>query len=363
MEYQAGTRDPLVISSWSAVSPYGIGTTSFANGVRAGRPASIAAVPAEWDGPEPHAYLVPEFDAVAELGPRNTRALDRVTALAICTVRELLADKAWDASAEHDRTAFVLGTTNGSSQSMMQTTRRSMVEAKPFYIEAATVPSGVMNCAASRCAMWYQITGPNATLAAGRAAGITALGYARRLLLTGRADQVLCGAAEEYSRARAWLEHHAEEGPRAPLGEGCALFEVELASAATRRGVRPMAELLSVQFRVSSNGGGSAALLECVRDALDRAGASQGDVWAAVASGSREVADLRRLFPAAVVGRVPVTEQVGDASAASGAFALAALLAASAGNPDANGQLAIVTAVDATGSIGCATVRLLAHDR
>jgi 3-oxoacyl-[acyl-carrier-protein] synthase II len=363
---------PIVITSWDALSPYGVGRGPFLEGVARGGVAPAQPVAEAWDVPDERAHLVDRFDPVQLLGTRGTRGMDRVTALAVSTTRELLAGREWDATAGHDRTAFVLGTTNGSPQSMMQLTRSSMVEARPFYVDTVTLPTTVMNCAASRCAMWFGVTGPNATVATGRTSALTALESARRLLLSGRADQVLCGAAEEYSRARAWLERAAgTRPPDGPVpGEGCVLFELHTASTAPAD-APVLAELLAVRFGVAALAApaatddppddvGAQALRRCVEQALHAGGVDPGQVWSVVTSGAlgqAPEAALADLFGPAALERKDLSELIGDTAAASAGFALAALFERMAQDPQQRPRVAVVAAADPIGTVGCAVVR------
>ncbi|WP_031465100.1 beta-ketoacyl synthase N-terminal-like domain-containing protein [Sciscionella sediminilitoris] len=342
-----------VIADWSAVSPFGIGRTAFTEGLRAGTDP-VRELAAEWDSPDERAGVLTEFDARAVLGKKGTRSMDRVTALTVTAMREL-TEQALDA----ERTAIVLGTTTGSAQSMMEFTGSSLTGAEPFHVDPALMPNVVMNCAAGRCGIWYGIKGPNTTVAGGRAAGLQGLQYAVRLLAADRADTVLCGAAEEYSRARAWLERHArslEESPEygAPLGEGAALFTV------CREAENALAEILSVRSRVVLDGDPRTALLACLRGALEEAGTRPGDVAAVVSSGATgltghaERAALTELFTEQARGRVPEVAGFGDLGASSSAFGLAALLA----TPGTAGELAVLSNVDRDGAVGAAVLRM-----
>ncbi len=354
-----------VITGWSVVSPYGIGQDAFVAGLRAGtRPrTTLSADPVE--AADGCAGLVPDFDIRAVLGKKGTRSMDRVTALAVSAVGDFLSSpRAAGVVGDGLDTALVLGTTTGSAQSMMDFTRTSLVAEKPIYVDPALMPNAVMNCAAGQCAIWHQLKGPNTTIAGGRAAGLFALGYARRLLAGGRAGKVLCGCAEEYSRARSWLEHHSR-GPdvEATLAEGSVVLLVEPADAVTAD--RPaLAEVLAVESRVDVDDDPRAALTTCVQVALDRSGVDRTEVWAAVPAsgpgpvGAHERRALTELFGAAVVDRVPGTAGLGDAGAASAGFQIAAVLAAAHHAVGAAGRIALVTSADGDGTVVCAVLRL-----
>lgn len=313
------------ISAWSTVSSFGIGRDAFVEGLRAGQPPP--GIPGEVPGTVAH--LVPGFTPAAALGKKGTRSMDRVTGLAVSVVGDLLGGR----QEPGDDIGLVLGTTTGSAQSIMDFTHDSLVGDKPYFVDPARFPNTVMNCAAGQCAIWYGLRGPNTTVAGGRTSMLYALTYARRLLQAGRAGTVLCGAAEEYSPARAWLDWHS--GARAPLGEGSVVFKVSQDGGG-------LADVLAVRTGV-----GPAALASCVRRALTAAGVGAAEV--SIVAGDdvpdgilRD--DVRRITPDSLLG---------DTAAAAAGFQIAAILAA--GEP---GDVAIVTSVDRSGSVGCALLRL-----
>ncbi|MEV5241996.1 beta-ketoacyl synthase N-terminal-like domain-containing protein [Streptomyces cinnamoneus] len=354
-----------VISAWSAVSPYGIGAGPFSDGVRSGRTTAAPLDTVRWQVPAGDAHLVPDFEVRQVLGKKGTRSMDRVTGLAVTAVGGLLEQPAADRERETgDRAALVLGTTTGSVASMMDFTRSSLVGDRPFDVDPAQMPNAVMNCAAGQCAIWYGIRGPNTTIAGGRTASLAAMSYATRLLASGRAESVLCGAAEEFSSARYWLEHHSRESGGGPaLGEGCAMLLIQPADACSPE--RPaLAEILSVKSRVATGADLAATLEACVRSALAAADVAAEDVWAASVSaapgpaGTTEREVLASVVGDRALGRMPSVDALGDVSAASGAFQIAMVLAAAEGNPEAAGQPVVATSVDRDGSLSCAVLQL-----
>ncbi|MFG2132139.1 beta-ketoacyl synthase N-terminal-like domain-containing protein [Streptomyces sp. NPDC048751] len=356
-----------VITGWSAVSPHGIGADALAEGLRTQRSTAAPVDTARWKVPASRAHLVPGFETREVLGKKGTRSMDRVTGLAVAAVGSLLdRPGAVRESETGERAALVLATTTGSAASMMDFTRSSLEGARPYDVDPAVMPNAVMNCAAGQCAIWYGIKGPNTTLAGGRAAGLLSLNYATRLLSTGRADTVLCAAAEEYSAARYWLERHSR-GPEAPgvaLGEGAAVLLVQPAAAVTPE--RPaLAEVLAVRTRVATGNRARPALQACVRSALEAAGVTGDDVWAASPSdapgllGHLEREVLGEICGTEALERVPAVGRLGDVSAASGSFQIAMVLATAAGTPSAAERVALITSADRDGSLACAVLKLL----
>jgi 3-oxoacyl-[acyl-carrier-protein] synthase II len=354
------TEPGPVITGWTAVSPFGYRPGDFADGLRGGHIAVQAVDPDRWAVPDRYAGVVPGFEPREVLGKRNTRGMDRMTALAVAAVGHLVRD-----TDDKQAAAVVLGTTTGSHQSMTDLTRDTLIHDKPFYIEAAHIPNAIMNCAAGQCAIWYGLMGPNTTVAAGRVSGFSALNYARRLLAARRADTVICGAAEEYSPARAWWEWHSRTTGTvaAPLGEGCAMVRLEPAGSASA--YNGIAEIVGV-------GTGTfwreddlrAGLSSCVLDTMGKCGAEPGEVWGVSASepagplGAHERAVLGQIFAGGEVSPGEIA-LIGDTAGATAAFQLAAMLTRAADDPSARGRAAVLTAVDPDGVFGCVVLRFL----
>lgn len=345
-----------VISAWAAVSPFGIGRDAFVGGLTAGLDTATAVDTGVWPVPDSRACLVPAFDIVEQLGRKGTRSMDRVTGLAVTTVGQLV-------DGPGDGVALVLGTTTGSAQSIMDFTRDSLVAEKPFFVDPARFPNTVMNSATGRCAIRFGLTGPNTTVAGGRVSGLHALTYARRLLDSGRADTVLCGAVEEYSAERSWLEWHSR-GPDendTVLGEGGVVVRLERPGPVPRAA---LAQILAVRCGVVVDDDARPALHRCVRGALMAAGVTAGDVWAALPGGAaglpgdHEAEVLAGFFPDATTVRPGVTGLIGDTSAAAATFQLAVALALARENPDAAGRVVLLTSTDRSGGVGCAVLRL-----
>ncbi|MFI1398427.1 beta-ketoacyl synthase N-terminal-like domain-containing protein [Streptomyces sp. NPDC020681] len=343
-----------LITAWSAVSPYGIGGDALAEGLRSRSAPEPSAAPEEWlSDPSATARLVPGFDVREALGRVGTRGMDRMTGLAAVAVRELLGDDEGGLG-----TGLVLGTAAGGVQGFLEFTKASFEGERPIDVPPSKVPNMAMNRAASASAIRHHLKGPNSTVAAGRLSGLIALAHARRLLADGRAERVLCGSVEEYSAGRAQLEHRAY-GTERVLGEGCAMVLLEPADAAP---AQPLAEVLSVHHRIALTGDFADALSATVHAALRAAGVRPDEIWAVVpggapgSAGEQEQQVLQALFETSVRDRVQAPDLLGDTAAATGAFQLAALLAA----PDGAGRTALITATDPDGPVGCAVVKLLA---
>ncbi|RFU88310.1 3-oxoacyl-ACP synthase [Streptomyces triticagri] len=360
------SADQLVITGWTALSPYGLDRAAFTAGLGSAASTAVDASQVTGTLPSPHACLVPGFDIKELLGKKGTGKLDRLSALVMVASDQLLRDADGEVALETDElTGVVVGSSMGSLETITEGMRQSLTNARPFYVDAGKIPVGTLNHAAGACAIRHGLKGPNTTLGGGRVSGLLALNYARRLLGQGRASSYLCGSAEEFSAAHAWLEHVAvERGEESPLlGEGCGMFLLELAGRAQRPA---LASVLAVESRVDIDDDPAAAVTACVRQALDRAGVRAEEVWAACPSaapgrsGRAESAALDALLPAEALDRVPTMAHIGDTSAAAASLQLAAVLAVAERDPASAGRIALVTAVDRDGGVGCAVLRLLA---
>ncbi|MGO4755759.1 beta-ketoacyl synthase N-terminal-like domain-containing protein, partial [Streptomyces sp. 2MCAF27] len=321
-----GTMDrtpSTVITAWSTVSPFGVGREAFEQGLLTGQGAARRPATSDWGVvADTQAQLVPEFRVRDVLGKRGTRGLDRVAALTITAVRELLRDAPDIVADEGLAAALVLGTTAGSAQTYADVIRASFEGRRPQNIPALAIPNLAMNRAASASAIWHGFRGPNSTIAAGRVAGLMALQYGRRLLTRRRADSVVVSGSEEYSQTRSWLEYHRR--PEAPahdgLGEGSAVLLLERPGSVT--GTRTaLAEVLAVTSRVATDGDPLGVLESCLSDSLEAAGVSAQDVWAAMPSGyggaaeSEEARLLGKIFGEETVHKPEISSLIGDTSA------------------------------------------------
>lgn len=341
----------LAVSGWSAVSAIGCGAQEFSAGLLSAR-----------SGP---AERVAAFDVREALGRKNTRAMDRVTGLAVWTVGKLLDEqRRAGQQLDGDVTGLVLGTTTGSVQSMMDFSRDSFTNAKPHLVDPARFPNAVMNRAAGQTAIWHGLRGPNTTVASGQVAGLSALRYAARLHRSGHARTVLCGAVEEFTPLRAWLEQQRQDrtsgGASLPLGEGCAVFQLESPADANAADRPVLAYLLATAFRMYGSAGEvPGALADCTSSALKAAAVSATDVWAVAA----DLTDAQETGFTGVVGdgprRIRLAPALGDTGAASAALQLAAVLAHAHEDRASYGRVALVASVDRDGMTGVAALRCM----
>uniref|UniRef100_A0AAU2V597 Uncharacterized protein n=1 Tax=Streptomyces sp. NBC_00003 TaxID=2903608 RepID=A0AAU2V597_9ACTN len=361
----------LAVTGWGIVASTGIGADEFGKALADGESGlrDVTTMFSE-ELPQPAAHAIVDFDVRDHLGRKRTSSLDRTTAFAVTAAGLALADSGVQLDDENrDETGIVLGNTMGSFRSIAEFDRETLVNDRPYLVEPLLFPNSVMNCAASRCAIWHQLRGVNATIPAGRISAVSALRYGGTLLQRGHARTLLLGAVEEFSAHRAWLEHHAHAGEpsRAPLGEAAALLVTEDARAVRAAG-RPMdAEILATKVghldvtdRSTTPADG---LAQHVRSALEAAGVTAAQVTTVVTGecGLSHVDTVEQAAVEAVFGtgpgRLKVADTLGDCGGASAAVQLAAVLALHRDAPGRDGQVSVVTSYDPEGGVGVVVLR------
>lgn len=361
-------RGPCIVG-WSVVSPIGIGSEAFADALMAGT-SGCRTLPKDYPAPVETAYIIPEFETAKFLGPRGTRSMDRLTGMVIATADMILRQNSSTEEQERDSLGMVVGTSTGSLASITEFTRDTFVHDKPYFVNPATFPNTVMNCAAGQAAIWHRLQGVNSTVSGGQLTALLALQYARRTIARRYADTLLVGAVEEFSPPVAWADVKLRDGARRrarPLGEGCAMFLIDHPAVAQARGRRVLAEVIDLEFYVDPEGrsGQGAALSTCIGTVLERSGIHTDDV-ALVSASQCGHARLNRLENAAIddalgashrARRYDIADLIGNTFSASGAFQIAALLAAAERLPPSRGHVSLVTSMGNDGAAGCALLK------
>jgi 3-oxoacyl-[acyl-carrier-protein] synthase II len=297
------------------------------------------------------------FDALAYVGERNLRPLDRTSRLLVVAAQLALADSGWTADLRgRCEVGLILGTTFCSLRTIAEFDRRGL-QLGPSHVSPMDFANSVINAAAGQAAIWHGLRGVNSTIAAGEASGLLAIAQAADLIRGGRAEALLAGGAEElcfesffgFYRAGRLCGSSPADGAAGDaraeipvpfdarrngcsLAEGAALLMLEDAAAAAARGAVARAELLGygTAFDISRGGEKSAAAVaRAVASALADAGipGDRIDWWSAGANGSVRGDRNEALGVAAALGphaaRLPVTAikaMLGEALGAAGAF-------------------------------------------
>jgi 3-oxoacyl-[acyl-carrier-protein] synthase II len=367
---ETATRVRPCITSWSTISPIGIGRQNFSSaflesriGIRAVQGLPIRA-----------AGAVTEFKTQEFLGVKNTRSFDRLTGLAVATAVMVLEDSGAILDEDADPIAVVLGTTTGSVASISDFTRETLVQKKPFYVNPALFPNTVINCAAGQTAIWCRLKGANTTVSGGYLTGLLSLQYAARTMRRGYSATTLVGSAEELCAHRAWADFLLRSAARRkalPIGEGCVFFLLERFDIAERADRQVLAELIGLEFGVQKRGtpsdprGLREALSGCVRRLLRHVEVRAEDVWAVSLAqcGDEQANEAERDAIGISLGKkapefvFTISELIGDTFSAAAAFQVAAVLVNADTSAEYRGRLALVTAFGVDGDVGCALIR------
>jgi 3-oxoacyl-[acyl-carrier-protein] synthase II len=249
-----------------------------------------------------------DFDPSRELAPRNTRPLDRLSQLVVAATARALADAGCgsDYRAAH-AVGLALGTVFSGVRTICAFDRRA-IEAGPQYVSPLDFANTVLNAAAGQAAIWHQLRGANATIAAGGASGLQAIAYAADLIAAGGIDAMVAGGADELSAEAVAALADAGRGDDPPLGEAAAMVVLEAEDTACARGAKIRAIILGQASGMAHRPDGSvdASLAARIwRAALDDAGIRE--------AGARMSTDA-------------VRAAVGDTLGAAGALQVAASL-------------------------------------
>jgi 3-oxoacyl-[acyl-carrier-protein] synthase II len=349
----------LVLSGWSAVTPYGVGRDALRDGVLAGRSAVSALDRTEFPGPFDRGAVVSGFNVADHLGRKGTRTMGRSVAFAVTAIEMLLRELGPEITEDPERIGLVLGVGHGNVQTAMDFTRTALTASKPYHVDAMRFPDTFLNRAAGHSAIWHGLKGPNSTIAGGRLSALLAVSYAARLFRCGHSQRLLVGATDEYSQARALLVDAVgrQRGTPRVLGEGCWVALMESAADAAEAGRTPVATVLATHFRACPEpAAGAGDLAACVRAALAKAGADAHQIRLVVPLGEHvehEEAGVRAAIGDAEPHWWHCRPLLGDAFAASGGLQLSVALAAGQYWP-VPGDLALVTGIDQDGTVGCA---------
>jgi 3-oxoacyl-[acyl-carrier-protein] synthase II len=271
-------------------------------------------------------YRLPEIDWSRDLGARNTRPLDRLSKMVAAATARALADARCDAEyrAAHS-VGLALGTVFSSVGTICAFDRRA-IELGPQYVSPLDFANTVLNAAAGQAAIWHQLRGANATIAAGHVSGLQAIAYGADMISTGAIDTMVAGGADEQSpEVEAALAAVGNDGPdgTVPRGEAAAMVVLEAEDTARARGAEIRASILG-----------------------QASGMAEGITRAALADAGVVDVDAR-------IDADAVHASVGDALGATGALQLIACLETLRTQPRVRTVLVEITGADGH---GCAIV-------
>jgi 3-oxoacyl-[acyl-carrier-protein] synthase II len=188
----------VVITGIGVLSPIGTGKDAFWDALAAGksgfRPITL------FDTTPFRTRIageITDFDALAHLGKKGLRDLDRSTRLLCATAKLAIDDSKLQISEANTNSAGVsIGASFGSLHSISQFDRTGLLEG-PRAVNPSHFPNTVINSPASQVSIRFKIRGFSTTISTGFCAGLDAVMYAADFIRLGRAEVVLAGGVEE----------------------------------------------------------------------------------------------------------------------------------------------------------------------
>jgi len=257
----------VVITGMGAVSPNGIGNSSFSHAILEGR-SGVRRI-SRFDASEIAVQIageVSDFDELAWVEKRERKHVSRVLPLAIAAATEALGAAGVDAPSlplEQKRRVGVILGSGGGSQEFTEEQYRLFFHQQYKSMSLFCVPTGVMGTLSSELSVRFGLRGASHIVTTGCTSSTDALGYAMRQIQSGRLDMVLSGGADApiaLGIVKGFLlmkiltdswNHAPERGSRPfsvnrdgfVLAEGAWMFVLENYEHARARGARILAEI------------------------------------------------------------------------------------------------------------------------
>jgi 3-oxoacyl-[acyl-carrier-protein] synthase II len=186
-----------VITGLGVVTPIGIGTDAFWDGLISGRSgaAEISSFDAS-DLPVRIACEIDDFDPVDFISAKEASRTDRFTHLALAAAA-LAEEEAGLLSGGFDpeRTGVIIGSGIGGLQTIVAE-HDAMLAGGPRRVSPFMVPKLMPNGAAGQVAMRFGLHGPAFSVSSACASGAHAIGEAAQQIRSGAADVMLAGGTE-----------------------------------------------------------------------------------------------------------------------------------------------------------------------
>lgn len=332
-------RRRVAITGYGVVAPCGIGKAAFWQGLLGPGVSDRKTVElADWDP-------LPYFDS-----PKEARRADRVEQFALAAAAEAFEHAGRpDVAPERFGTIFASGiggliTLEENVQVRLEKGERRV---SPFLI-----PMLMANASGAAISMRYGLQGPNETVVTACAASSHAIGYAARLISWGMVDAVVTGGSEACITPTGVagftnMTALSSSGVSMPfdvkrdgfvMGEGAAVFMLEVYEDAVARGATIVGEILGAgsnadAHHITAPSPGGAGAIRCMRLALDDAGLAPADIVQINAHGTStpmndaaEAEAVATVFAGSLPPMTSTKGVTGHALGAAGALEAAAVL-------------------------------------
>lgn len=357
----AGVVSPLGHSVAELTRRFALGESAILPVTGTGREGALAAVVAD----------IPQ-DAIPAGTLRRVGRMDRITRLFLAAASRAVVDSGLDLQAENsERVGLVFGTGLGCLLTNAAYFEK-VIESGPAGASPQLFAYTVSSAAAGEVSIALGIRGVNATMHAGLAAGLQAIGRAVDLIHLGRADVVLAGGGDALGPTllqalddmgllkRSVPVPFEDAAPGLVPGEGAVVVVLESPQHAAARQARPLARVAGYasgfEPTLAERQRQTTGIDAVLRRALAAAARPAGDVGIVMSSAhgtpldAVEAAALRRLYAAAPAAPLVFAPKraLGDGFAASGAlaFVLAAGLMTNPPRPRSIDALAVEIAAD-----------------
>lgn len=311
--------DQVVVTGFGAITPLGLDRESTWDGLVAGR-SGVGPISAfDASGlPVQIAAEVRDFDPATVLEGKRLRRSARFTQMAVSAAREAVEHAKLVLDAEDRARIGVVVNAAVAGFDTVEAATRTLLRPGGGKLHPHFVSSSLTNMPACEIAIDLGAHGPVTASALACASGIAAFLEARRLILAGEADVVICGGTDAAVTAVMFaglvsmggaLSRRNEDpaGASRPFdadrdgfvfGEGAVVAVVESADHARRRGATPLCTvaggaLTSDAFHVTAPEPDGAHATAAISTALQRAGVEPADVDYVCAHGTSTKANDR----------------------------------------------------------------------
>ena len=284
-----------VVTGLGAVTPLGLDARSTWDAAVAGRSGVGFIKSFDASGyPVRIASEVKGFDAVAVVGPKDARRLERNVVLAVAAAREAWKDAGVE-KVDPARAGILIGSAIGGVMGVLEQNEvlreRGYTRVSPWFL-----PNVLVDSASGQVAIDLGLRGPNYAPVSACATGSHAVGEAAEVIRRGDADVVLAGGTEACMHpvilagfcAMRGLVAEEQDPTRASrpfdatragfvMGEGACVLVVEELERARARGARVYAEVLGYggsndAHHMAQPDPESVGVAEMMRGALERTG-------------------------------------------------------------------------------------------